>query len=52
MSDLAKLIGERLRNFRKEKGLSQEEVAHLSSLHSTYIGQLERGEKNATFRKH
>lgn len=48
MSDLAKLIGQRLRNIRKEKGLSQEELADLSSLHSTYIGQLERGEKNAT----
>jgi transcriptional regulator with XRE-family HTH domain len=48
MSDLPKIIGERLRNIRREKGLSQEELGHLSSLHSTYIGQLERGEKNAT----
>jgi transcriptional regulator with XRE-family HTH domain len=48
LSDLSKIIGERLRNIRKEKGLSQEELAHLSTLHSTYIGQLERGEKNAT----
>ena len=48
MSDLPKVIGERIRNFRKEKGLSQEELAHLSNLHNTYIGQLERGEKNAT----
>jgi transcriptional regulator with XRE-family HTH domain len=48
MSDLPKLIGERIRNFRKEKGLSQEELAHIANLHTTYIGQLERGEKNAT----
>lgn len=48
MSDLPKVIGERIRNLRTEKGLSQEDLAHLSSLHSTYIGQLERGEKNAT----
>jgi transcriptional regulator with XRE-family HTH domain len=48
MSDLPRVIGERLRNIRKEKGLSQEELVHLSSLHSTYIGHLERGEKNAT----
>lgn len=28
--------------------MSQEELAHKASLHATYIGQLERGEKNAT----
>ena len=48
MSDLPKVIGERIRNFRKEKGLSQEELADIANLHATYIGQLERGEKNAT----
>ncbi|WP_226035392.1 helix-turn-helix domain-containing protein [Aquibacillus saliphilus] len=45
---LAQIIGERLRLLRKENHLSQEELAHLSHLHPTYIGQLERGEKNAT----
>jgi transcriptional regulator with XRE-family HTH domain len=48
MSELPKIIGERIRTFRKEKGLSQEELAEIANLHSTYIGQLERGEKNAT----
>ncbi|XJZ27514.1 helix-turn-helix domain-containing protein [Bacillota bacterium Lsc_1132] len=48
MSDLPKLIGERIRNIRKEKGLSQEKLADIANLHTTYIGQLERGEKNAT----
>ncbi|AHF09276.1 helix-turn-helix domain-containing protein [Dehalobacter restrictus] len=48
MSDLSKLIGERLRIARKEKGLSQEELGSYSDLHPTYIGQLERGEKNIT----
>ncbi|REK64803.1 MULTISPECIES: helix-turn-helix domain-containing protein [Cohnella] len=48
MSNLPKLIGERIRNYRKEKGWSQEELAHIANLHATYIGQLERGEKNAT----
>ncbi|MBM7572389.1 transcriptional regulator with XRE-family HTH domain [Aquibacillus albus] len=33
---------------RKKQGLSQEELAHLSNTHPTYIGQLERGEKNVT----
>ncbi|MBE3569982.1 MAG: helix-turn-helix transcriptional regulator [Bacillales bacterium] len=48
MSELPKIIGERIRTFRKEKGLSQEELADIANLHATYIGQLERGEKNAT----
>jgi XRE family transcriptional regulator, regulator of sulfur utilization len=48
MSDLPKIIGKRIRNYRKEKGMSQEELAHKANLHTTYIGQLERGEKNAT----
>lgn len=48
MSNLPKVIGERIRNFRKERGLSQEELAEIANLHTTYIGQLERGEKNAT----
>lgn len=48
MSDIAKIIGQRIRNYRTEKNLSQEKVAELSGLHPTYIGQLERGEKNCT----
>ncbi|WP_313236112.1 helix-turn-helix domain-containing protein [Sporosarcina ureae] len=48
MDDITKVVGERIRYFRKERGLSQEELAHQASLHNTYIGQLERGEKNAT----
>ena len=45
---IAKLIGERLRSYRNQKGWSQEELAEQAGLHATYIGQLERGEKNAT----
>ncbi|WP_088102030.1 helix-turn-helix domain-containing protein [Halalkalibacter urbisdiaboli] len=45
---ISKIIGERLRKLRKEQGLSQEELAHKAFLHPTYIGQLERGEKNPT----
>ena len=48
MSDIAKVIGHRIRNHRTTAGLSQEKLAELSGCHPTYIGQLERGEKNAT----
>ena len=48
MSDIAKIIGQRIRNYRTQKGLSQEKLAEVAGCHPTYIGQLERGEKNAT----
>ena len=48
LSDIAKIIGQRIRNYRTQKGLSQEKLAELAGCHPTYIGQLERGEKNAT----
>ena len=48
MSEIAKSIGQRIRNYRNQLGLSQEKLAELSGCHPTYIGQIERGEKNAT----
>lgn len=48
MSNIAKSTGYRIRNYRTQQGLSQEKLAELSGCHPTYIGQLERGEKNAT----
>ena len=48
MSEIAKAVGQRIRNYRTRAGLSQEKLAELSGCHPTYIGQLERGEKNAT----
>lgn len=48
MDNLAKIIGGRIRSARLKAGLSQESLAELAGLHPTYIGQLERGEKNAT----
>lgn len=41
-------FGERVRKFRKEMGLSQEELAFKAELHRTYIGMIERAEKNIT----
>lgn len=48
MSEIAKFIGQRIRNYRMQQGLSQEKLSELSGCHPTYIGQIERGEKNAT----
>ena len=41
-------FGEKVREIRKEKGLSQEELADKADLHRTYIGMIERAEKNIT----
>ena len=41
-------FGKQLRRLRKEKGFSQEELASRASLHRTYIGMIERAEKNIT----
>ena len=48
LSEIAKIVGQRIRNYRTQLGYSQEKLAELSGCHPTYIGQLERGEKNAT----
>ena len=48
MSDIKKTLGQRIRNHRTARGLSQEKLAELSGCHPTYVGQIERGEKNAT----
>ena len=48
MSEIVKQIGQRIRNYRSQQGLSQERLAEMAGCHPTYIGQLERGEKNAT----
>lgn len=48
MSELSREIGQRIRNYRTQQKLSQEELAEKCGLHPTYIGQVERGEKNAT----
>ena len=48
MENIKFIIGQRIRNYRIQKNLSQEQLSELASCHPTYIGQLERGEKNAT----
>jgi len=46
MSGILTTIGKNLRTFRKRLGVSQEQLAELAELHRTYIGAVERGEKN------
>lgn len=46
--DINAEIGSRIRHYRKEKRLSQEQLAERSDLHPSYIGQLERGMKSPT----
>ena len=41
-------FGQRVRQLRKEKNLSQEDLSYKADLHRTYIGMIERAEKNIT----
>jgi transcriptional regulator with XRE-family HTH domain len=41
-------FGLRVKELRKEKKLSQEELSFKADLHRTYIGMIERAEKNIT----
>ncbi|HUZ06124.1 MAG TPA: helix-turn-helix transcriptional regulator [Candidatus Paceibacterota bacterium] len=43
-----RVLGEMIRSYRKNAGLSQEALAEKADLHHNYIGELERGEKAAT----
>ncbi|WP_071932257.1 helix-turn-helix domain-containing protein [Picosynechococcus sp. PCC 7003] len=42
-------LGSRIREIRKAKGLSQEVLASKCNLDRTYIGGIERGERNVSF---
>ncbi len=42
------LFGDNVRKYRKKRQLSQEKLAELADVHRTYIGMIERAEKNVT----
>lgn len=44
-------FGKRVRDVRKKKGISQEKLAELSNIDRSYMGNIERGEKNVTLIK-
>ena len=44
--DIKKTVGRSIRVLREKRGWSQEKLAEEASLHRTYIGQVERGEKS------
>jgi transcriptional regulator with XRE-family HTH domain len=46
MSTIQKRFGERIRELRLAKGLSQEDLAFGAGMHRTYLGGIERGERN------
>jgi transcriptional regulator with XRE-family HTH domain len=46
--EILKLVGARIKVLRKEKGFSQEALGEKGGFHFTYIGQVERGEKNVS----
>jgi transcriptional regulator with XRE-family HTH domain len=47
-NNIKKIFGVRVRALRSEKGWSQEDFAFECGLHRTYIGAVERGERNVS----
>jgi transcriptional regulator with XRE-family HTH domain len=42
-------LGRAIRDYRGRRRISQEELAHMSGLHRTYLGGIERGERNPSY---
>lgn len=48
--DLQRAFGRSLRAYREQRGLSQEDLADALAVHRTFVGGVERGERNLTLR--
>jgi transcriptional regulator with XRE-family HTH domain len=47
-SNARRIFAQRLRQIRQIRGLSQEELADMAGLHRTYVGSVERSERNVS----
>jgi transcriptional regulator with XRE-family HTH domain len=45
-ADVLRQLGTRIRNLRVQANISQEKLGYISGLHRTYVGAIERGERN------
>ena len=46
--ELTQILANNIRAYRKAERISQEELADMCDLHRTYVGSVERGERNVT----
>ena len=48
--NILEIFGRNVQKYRKGKDISQEKLAEIAGVHRTYVGMIERAEKNITLR--